>query len=115
MAASGLTVEGAEARGLTVDSVTTEENYRPEFMLTTTPVVSRLVWDPTTHRILGGAVYSKHDVSQSANVLSLAIQNKMTIEDLAGVDMLFQPNFDQPLNWLNKVAMAAVDKANETK
>ena len=115
MAASGLTVEGAEARGLTVDSVTTEENYRPEFMLTTTPVVSRLVWDPATHRILGGAVYSKHDVSQSANVLSLAIQNKMTIEDLAGVDMLFQPNFDQPLNWLNKVAMAAVDKANETK
>lgn len=84
--------------GLTVDAVTTEENYRPEFMLTTTPVVSRLVGDSTTHQIVGGAVYSKHDVSQSVNVLSLAIQNKMMIEELVEVDMLFQPNFGQPLN-----------------
>nr|WP_321314608.1 FAD-dependent oxidoreductase [uncultured Ligilactobacillus sp.] len=113
MAASGLTVEGAKQRGMDVDAVTIEENYRPEFMVSTTPVACRLVWDPQTHRILGGAVYSKHDVSQSANVLSLAIQNKMTIEDLAGVDMFFQPNFDQPLNWLNKVAMAACEKANQ--
>ena len=113
MAASGLTVEGAKQRGMDVDAVTIEENYRPEFMVSTTPVTCRLVWDPQTHRILGGAVYSKHDVSQTANVLSLAIQNKMTIEDLAGVDMFFQPNFDQPLNWLNKVAMAACEKANQ--
>lgn len=112
IAASGLTTEGAKARGLELDSVTIEQDYRPDFMLTTTPVLCSLTWDPKTHEVKGGAFYSKHDISQSANVISLAIQTHMTIETLAMVDMLFQPNFDQPINWVNAVAMAAVEKAN---
>ena len=112
IAASGLTTEGAKARGLELDSVTIEQDYRPDFMLTTTPVLCSLTWDPQTHEVKGGAFFSKHDISQSANVISLAIQTHMTIETLAMVDMLFQPNFDQPINWVNAVAMAAVEKAN---
>lgn len=113
IAASGLTVEGAHARGLELDSVTIEQDYRPDFMLTTTPVLCSLTWDPKTHEVKGGAFFSKHDISQSANVISLAIQTHMTIETLAMVDMLFQPNFDQPINWVNAVAMAAVAKAKK--
>ncbi|GEK29044.1 FAD-dependent oxidoreductase [Furfurilactobacillus siliginis] len=113
IAASGLTTEGAKARNVTVDSVTIEQDYRPDFMLSTTPVLCSLTWDPETHKVLGGAFYSDHDVSQSANVISMAIQTGMTIETLSMVDMLFQPNFDQPLNWINAVAMAAVAKASE--
>ncbi|QEA30919.1 FAD-dependent oxidoreductase [Secundilactobacillus malefermentans] len=111
LASSGLTVGGAKARGVEVDSVTLEQNYRPEFMLSTTPILMRLVWDPKTHVVLGGAFYSEYDCAQSANLISLAIQNKMTIEDLSMVDMLFQPNYDQPLNYVNAVAMQAVAKA----
>jgi NADH oxidase (H2O-forming) len=115
LAASGLTAAGAAARGITVDSVTIEQNYRPEFMLTTTPVAASLTWDPTTHQVLGGAFYSAHDVSMSANMISMAIQTKMTIETLAMVDTFFQPNFDQPINWVNAVAMAAVEKAKQAE
>lgn len=114
LASSGLTAAGAAARNIPVATVTIEQNYRPEFMLTTTPVVASLTWDPTTHQVLGGAFYSAHDVSMSANMISLAIQTKMTIETLAMVDTFFQPNFDQPINWVNAVAMAAVEKAQET-
>lgn len=89
MASSGLTVAGAEARGLTVDSVTLEQDYRPDFMLSTTPILMRLVWDPKTRRVLGGSFYSEYDCAQSANVISLAIQNKMTIDELSMVDMFF--------------------------
>lgn len=113
IAASGMTTEGAKARGIEVASVTIEQDYRPDFMLTTTPVLCSLTWDPKTHEVKGGAFFSKHDISQSANVISLAIQTHMTIETLAMVDMLFQPNFDQPINWVNAVAMAAVAKAQE--
>lgn len=115
LAASGLTAAGAAARGITADSVTIEQNYRPEFMLTTTPVAASLTWDPTTHQVLGGAFYSAHDVSMSANMISMAIQTKMTIETLAMVDTFFQPNFDQPINWVNAVAMAAVEKAKQAE
>ena len=35
----------------------------------------------------------------------MAIQTKMTIDQLAMVDMFFQPNYDQPLNYVNAIAM----------
>ena len=53
---------------------------------------------------------SKHEVSQSANTISVIIQNKNTIDDLAYLDMLFSPNFDEPFNYLNLVAQKAVDQ-----
>ncbi|GAA2859000.1 FAD-dependent oxidoreductase [Pediococcus damnosus] len=112
LASSGLTESGAKARGVTVSTVTLEENYRPEFMLSTTPILMRLVWDPKSRVVLGGAFYSSYDCAQSANVISLAIQQKMTIDELSMVDMFFQPNFDNPLNYVNELAMAAIHKSD---
>jgi len=59
---------------------------------------------------LGAQLFSKHEVAQSANAISIAIQNNNTIDDLAFVDMLFQPNYDNPWNYLNLVAQMAIDK-----
>ncbi len=107
---TGVTVNSAPAFGLEVDSVIVEDNYRPEFMPTTEKVLMKLVWEKGTGRIVGGQVLSKYDITQSANTLSLAVQNKMTIEDLAYVDFFFQPHFDRPWNYLNLLAQAALDK-----
>ncbi|MFC6324062.1 FAD-dependent oxidoreductase [Companilactobacillus baiquanensis] len=111
-AASGLTAVHAKALGKEVESVSLEDNYRPEFMLTTTPVLMNLVWDPETRVVLGGALTSMYDVSQSANLLSLAIQKEVTIDELSMVDFLFQPNFDKPVNYVSALAGAAVAKAD---
>ena len=113
MVASGLTKESAEFKGLDVESVTIEDNYQPEFMSSTTPVLMTLVWERTTHRIIGAQFMSKHDISQSANAISIAIQNKNTIEDLAFVDMLFQPQFDRPFNYVNLLGQAAMEAASK--
>ena len=113
-AASGLTKVHADALGKNVAEVSLEDNYRPEFMLSTTPVLMNLVWDPETRVVLGGALTSKYDVSQSANLLSLAIQKKVTIDELSMVDFLFQPNFDKPVNYVSALAGAAVEKADST-
>ena len=53
LAASGLTQAGAEARGVNARSTTLVQDYRPDFMLTTTPVTATLTWDPETRRVLG--------------------------------------------------------------
>ncbi|KRN03056.1 nadh oxidase [Levilactobacillus senmaizukei DSM 21775 = NBRC 103853] len=108
---TGLTLAAAEDQGIKAEQVIVKDNYRPEFMPSTTPVLMSLVFDPSTRRILGGALMSQYDVSQSANTLSVCIQNENTIDDLAMVDMLFQPNFDRPFNYLNIVAQAAQAKA----
>lgn len=113
MVSSGLTLANAKAAGIDAAAVTVEDNYRPEFMPTTTPVLMTLVWDRATHQILGGQFMSKHDVSQSANIISMCIQDKHTIEYLAFVDMLFQPHFDRPFNYVNILGQAAMKKQKE--
>ena len=74
---------------------------------TTTPVTSILTWDPETRKVKGGQFCSKADISGAANVISMAIQAGFTIDQLANVDFLFQPNFDKPVYYVGAVAMKA--------
>lgn len=105
---SGMTLEHAKAEGVPAAAVTVEDNYRPEFMPTTTPVLMQLVYNPETRVILGAQFMSDYDVSQSANTISVLIQNNNTIDDLGFVDMFFQPIYDRPFNYLNILGQAAI-------
>ncbi|MBL1230801.1 NADH oxidase [Enterococcus sp. BWB1-3] len=109
---TGVTLESAEMNGLEVEATFFEDNYRPEFMPTTENVMMELVYEKGTNRIVGGQLMSKYDITQSANTLSLAVQNKMTVEDLAISDFFFQPHFDRPWNYLNLLAQAALNDIN---
>lgn len=108
LAASGLTQHGADRRGMDARSTELVEDYRPAFMISTAPVTSILTWDPENRRVLGAQYCSTVDVSGAANVTSVAIQSKFTIDMLANVDFLFQPNFDQPVYYVGAVAEKAV-------
>lgn len=105
---TGMTIENARLNQIDAAATTFEDNYRPEFMPTTENVLMTLVYEKGTSRIIGGQLMSKYDITQSANTLSLAIQNHMTVEDLALSDFFFQPNFDRPWNYLNLLAQAAM-------
>ncbi|MGX7076264.1 MULTISPECIES: FAD-dependent oxidoreductase [Globicatella] len=107
---TGVNEGSAKHFGLETRSVYVEDNYRPEFMPTNEKLYMKLVYEVGTGRIVGGQIMSKYDCTASANTLSLAIQNKMTIEDLAYVDFFFQPVFDRPWNYLNILAQAAVEQ-----
>ncbi|GAP00259.1 FAD-dependent oxidoreductase [Fructobacillus ficulneus] len=112
-AATGLTKQAAARKGVEAGTVTITQDYRPDFMLTTTPVQAALTWEKGTRRIVGAAFLSRHDISQAANVVSLAIENGMTIDQLSMTDFFFQPNFGQPVNYVSAVAMAAVAEADK--
>ncbi|MDF7641684.1 FAD-dependent oxidoreductase [Bifidobacterium sp. ESL0784] len=113
MSSSGMTLDLANRRHIEADSATIQENYRPEFMLSTTPVTATIVYEKATGRILGAQFVAKHDISMAANLISVAIQAGFTIDQLASTDMLFQPNFDQPINFVSSMAMAAADKRDK--
>ncbi len=107
---TGVTAASSGAFGLETKSVLFEDYYRPEFMPTNEKLLMKLVYEKETLRIVGGQVMSKYDITQSANTLSLAIQGRMTIEDLALVDFFFQPHFDRPWNYLNLLAQKALEQ-----
>lgn len=108
IASTGLTLKHALANGLNAASVEYHDYYRPKYMPTTDMLTIKLVYDRDNRLILGAQLFSKHEVAQSANTISVCIQNKNTIDDLAFMDMLFQPNYDNPFNYLNLVAQQAV-------
>ncbi len=108
IASTGLTEDCAKLNGLEVETVFSKENYRPEFMPTHEEVLMKVVYAKDDHRILGAQILSKVDMTQSVNTLSVCIQTKMTIEQLAFVDFFFQPHYNKPWNYLNSVAQKAL-------
>lgn len=115
IACTGLTYLKAKAAGFDAQHVFFHNNYRPAFMPTNTEISIELIYDRKTRKVLGAQLMSAHEISQSANTISVIIQNGNTIDELAYVDMLFQPNFDEPFNYLNLVAQMAVDKEFDYK
>ena len=109
IASTGMTEEGAKATtNYNVRSVTIKDNYRPEFMPTYKEAMLKLVFDRDSRRVLGGQIISEIDLTQFMNTLSVAIQNDMTVEELAMTDFFFQPHFNKPWSLLNEAALQAV-------
>ena len=115
IASTGLTYKHALENNINAGTVEYHDNYRPAYMPTTAMLTIKLVYNKDNHLILGAQFFSKHEVAQSANTISVCIQNKNTIDDLAFMDMLFQPNYDNPFNYLNLVAQQAVAQERAEK
>jgi len=110
IASTGLTEDAAPFFGLEVASTTVQDAYRPEFMPTAENVQLKLVYETTTHRLVGAQIISKVDLTQAMNTLSVAIQNDMTLEELAFVDFFFQPHYNKPWNLLNQAALQGMNE-----
>lgn len=111
IASTGLTEEVAKSTtSLNVEAVVVTDNYRPEFMPTFEEAVLKLVFDKESRKVLGGQIISNLDLTQFMNTLSVAIQNKMTVEELAMTDFFFQPHFNKPWSLLNLAALQALKK-----
>ena len=111
IASTGLTEEVAKATtSLKAEAVVVTDNYRPEFMPTFEEALLKLVYDKDSRRVLGGQIISNLDLTQFMNTLSVVIQNKMTIEELAMTDFFFQPHFNKPWSLLNIAALQALKK-----
>jgi NADPH-dependent 2,4-dienoyl-CoA reductase/sulfur reductase-like enzyme len=107
IASTGLTEASARELGMDIQAVTVTDNYRPEFMPDYDAATLKVVYEKGTRRILGAQIISKTDLTQSINTVSVCIQNKMTIDELAFVDFFFQPYFNKPWNLLNLAGLSA--------
>ncbi|WP_165005459.1 FAD-dependent oxidoreductase [Enterococcus sp. ZJ1668] len=110
-AASGLNSFTAAKAGVEIRSAYYEDTLRPKYVPEkhgNTKVSIQLFFDPMTHQILGGAVLSDYDITAQGNVLALAVQKKLTVEELAEADFFFQPGFDRQWSMLNLAAQQAL-------
>jgi NADPH-dependent 2,4-dienoyl-CoA reductase/sulfur reductase-like enzyme len=115
IASTGLTEEAAPLFGLEVSSTTVTDAYRPEFKPTEEDVQLKLVFETATHRVVGAQIISKVDLTQAMNTISVAIQNDMTLEELAFVDFFFQPHYKKPWNLLNQAGLQAMSERQSAR
>ncbi|MGL4563586.1 MAG: FAD-dependent oxidoreductase [Brevinema sp.] len=107
MASTGFSENTATRRGYKVLSNTITDADRPEFMPTHHPVTVKVVYDAGTRRLLGAQIQSKGNHSEVIHTFSLAIQKKMTIDELALADFFFLPHYNKPVSWLTAVCLTA--------
>ncbi|MQS88226.1 FAD-dependent oxidoreductase [Companilactobacillus mishanensis] len=111
-ASTGIKDATAKAYNANVKSVYVTDSYRPKFVPAdeNPTVYFKLTYNADNHQVVGAQIMSKADVTADINAISVAIQAKMTIEDLEYADFFFQPGFDRPWNIINVAAQKAVDE-----
>lgn len=104
---TGLTAEKAAKFGYEVETTSFEDNQRPEFMKENDIVKIKIVYDKKTRRVLGMQCASRYDMSMVNHMFSLAIQEHVTIDRIALLDIFFLPHFNKPYNYITMAALAA--------
>ena len=104
---TGLTAEKAAKFGYEVETTSFEDNQRPEFMKENDIVKIKIVYDKKSRRVLGMQCASRYDMSMANHMFSLAIQEHVTIDRIALLDIFFLPHFNKPYNYITMAALTA--------
>ena len=110
MVSTGLNLAAARNAGFDAAYTEYEDLQKPEFIESDNHKVKiRIVYDKKSRRIIGAQMASYQDISMGIHMFSLAIAQKLTIEQLSLLDIFFLPHFNQPYNYITMAAINAKD------
>jgi len=92
VALSGLSAAHARKAGFNPAAVRIRSRDRASYFRGR-PVTVELVADKSTGRLLGGSVLGEYGVEGRVNVISTALQARMTVEDFLGLDLVYAPPY----------------------
>ena len=72
-----------------------------------TPLTLKLLWSPEDGRVLGAQAVGADGVDKRLDVIATALAGKMTIDDLAGLELAYAPPFGSARDVVNTVGFAA--------
>lgn len=108
MVTAGLTVAAAEKAGIEVNYSDYKATQKPAFMEVDNPEVTiRIVYRKKDRVVVGAQLASTYDMSAQINMFSLAIQEKVTVDRIALLDLFFMPHFNEPYNYVTMAALSA--------
>ena len=108
MVSTGLTEEKAKRFGFNPVTAEITDQQKAAFMEHGNyDVTLKIVYDKDSREVLGAQMASLGDISMAIHMFSLAIQEHITIDRLALLDLFFLPHFNQPLSYIAKAAISA--------
>lgn len=109
MVACGLTEAKAKSLGYDAKVSDFADVQKASFIETENPEVTvRVIYDGQSRKVLGAQMASTYDMSAGIHMFSLAIQEGVTIDRLALLDIFFLPHFNQPYNYYTMAGYQAL-------
>jgi len=97
-ARTGLSTEEALEAGFDVETVLVPTPDRAHYYPGNRMIITKLIADKATHRLLGAQVVGEGVVDKPIDTLSLGIALGMTVEQLSGMDLAYTPPFASALS-----------------
>lgn len=112
LAKTGLTEKGAKKIGYDVVTVLVPGPDREHFAPDPKLLMLKLVADKATGRLLGAQATGPGDAVKRIDIASIAIMNKMTVEQLANSDLCYSPPFSPVLDNIMTASNVVRNKLN---
>lgn len=97
---AGLSVEQAQELGIEVISATVAAPDKPHYYPGAKPVVLKLVADRATRRLIGIQGAGLGDVMKRIDVAVTALTARMTVDDVATLDLAYAPPYSEAMDIL---------------
>lgn len=92
-AMTGLSLKAARAAGLNAGAAYAIRPHHASYYPGAEPMVLKLVFDRSNRRVLGAQAVGGKGVDKRIDVVSTVLHFKGTVDDLAGVDLTYAPQF----------------------
>jgi NADPH-dependent 2,4-dienoyl-CoA reductase/sulfur reductase-like enzyme len=93
VAKSGLNVAEAQRWGFEPDKVTIAENSKAGYYPGVKPISITVIFDKRSSRLLGAQMVGEEGVSKRIDIFAVALTSKMTLGEIAHLDLSYAPPF----------------------
>ena len=109
---TGLNLAQARNAGMAAEAVVVHKEHHTSYYPGATPVTVLVIYDRETGRILGGQTAGYKGADKRLDVLAAAAAGKMTIHDLAELDLSYSPPIGTPNDPVNMAAYVAENRVS---
>ena len=107
---TGLSLKQARALGIDADAVVVHKEHHTSYYPGAENVTVLLVYDRETGEILGGQTAGYKGADKRLDVIATATSAKLTISDLADIDLSYSPPIGTPNDAINMAAYVAENR-----
>ncbi|HEY9594190.1 MAG TPA: FAD-dependent oxidoreductase [Spirochaetia bacterium] len=108
-ASTGLTEAAAREAGFDAGVVLMVKDNHAGYYPGGREMTLKLVYDRGTRRVLGAQAFGEEGVEKRADVVAMALQGKLTLDDLAEVDLTYAPPYSSANDPLNLAAFVGLN------
>lgn len=108
-AMTGLSEKAAREAGIDVGVAVIHKDHHAGYYPGAEELSLKLVYDRSTSRLLGAQAFGRAGVDKRIDVLATALHGKLTLEDLAELDLAYAPPYSSANDPINLAAFIALN------